>query len=222
MLVLLVLADVTLILLNVAAVLAFKAELIAEVPELLKVTHDLSVPEDFNYAKWAVIVVALLWMAFRDRWLTPVLWAVVFMMILLDDAFQVHEWLGHDVAIALGLPSNSLLYGDDFGELVVFGLMGLVALGIAVTSFAQKGPLARVMTLRYALVVVALGFFGVGVDAFHQMVVHAVTGSFFETILPQLMALFEDGGEMIVGSVALALTLTADPVAPRGIETAQP
>lgn len=221
MLVLLVAADVTLILLNILAVLAFKAGLLAEVPELVKVTHDLSLPEDFNYAKWAVIVIALLWLTLRDRWLTPILWAIVFMMILLDDAFQVHEWLGHDVAVALGLPSNSLLYGDDFGELVVFGLMGAVALGIAVTSYAQKGPSARVMTLRYALVVAGLGFFGVGADAIHQMVVHFVVGSFFETILPQLMALFEDGGEMIVGSLALALTLTADPVGPRGTETAR-
>jgi hypothetical protein len=218
MLVRLLLVDLTLILLNIVAVFAFKAHLIAEVPELLKVTHDLSLPEDFNYLKWALIATALFWMAYRDRWLTPFLWGIIFVMILLDDAFQIHEMLGHDVSLEANLPSTSLLIADDLGELLVFAFMGLVALGIAVTSFAQKGAFSRTMTIRYVLIVIGLGFFGVGIDAFHQMVVHLVTDTALETILPQMMGLVEDGGEMLVGSLALALTLTADPVAlPRAV-----
>jgi hypothetical protein len=221
MLVRLWLVDAGFILLNILAVFAFKEHLIAAVPEILKVTHDLTLPEDFNYLKWALIAIALFWVALRDRWLTPFLWAIIFVMILCDDAFQIHEWLGHDVSIAARLPSTSLLFADDLGELVIFGLMGLVAVGIAVASFIQKGPLSRAMTLRYALIVCGLAFFGVGVDAIHQMVVHLVTNTVLETILPQVMGLIEDGGEMVVGSLALAMTLTRDPVAPREAVQAQ-
>jgi hypothetical protein len=217
----LLLVDAAFILLNILAVLAFKAHLIAEVPDLLKVTHDLTLPEDFNYLKWGTIALALFWMAYRDRWLTPFLWGIVFVMILLDDSIQIHEMLGHDISVAERLPSTSLLYADDLGELIVFGLMGLIALGIAVTSFSQKGATSRKMTIRYICIVCGLAFFAVGLDALHQMVVQATIGTALETILPQVMGLLEDGGEMVVGSLALAITLAADPVALRGNSSAE-
>jgi hypothetical protein len=214
LLVAMILVDLGFVLLNILAVAAKKAALIAEVPELLKVTHDASLPEDFNYLKWAVIVIALTWLAVRDRWLPPLLWAVVFVMILLDDSLQLHEWIGHEISDKSGLPSNSLLYADDLGEILVFVIMGLVVAALAATLFTQKGAAARVISLRFSLIMVGLGFFGVGVDAVHQMVAHLVENTTLASLLPQILGLIEDGGEMIVGSIAVAITLAADPVHP--------
>jgi hypothetical protein len=193
LLVAMILVDLGFILLNIVAAAAKKAALIL---------------------KWAVIVIALAWMAVRDRWLPPLLWAVVFVMILLDDSLQLHEWIGHEISDKSGLPSNSLLYGDDLGEILVFVVMGLVAAALTATLFTQKGAAVRVISLRFSLIMVGLGFFGVGVDAVHQMVAHLVENTTLASLLPQILGLIEDGGEMIVGSIAVAITLAADPVHP--------
>ncbi|MFM7444385.1 MAG: hypothetical protein ACKO2N_10810, partial [Tabrizicola sp.] len=184
--------DVGFIIVNIAAVLAAKAHVIAAVPEMLKVTHDLALPEDFNYVKWAVIAAALIWLSIRDRWLPPLLWAVVFLMILADDSLQFHETLGHAMSTALDLPSNAMLYGDDLGEVAVFGIMGLIALGLGIAAFSQSGRASRVLGLRYCIVIAGLGFFGVGIDTAHQIIVHLLNGTWFDTVLQQIAGMLED------------------------------
>lgn len=57
------------------------------------------------------------------------------------------------------------------------------------------------------LVIVGLGFFGVGVDLIHQMVVHFAEHYPSVGLLKHVFALIEDSGEMLVASVAVALTL---------------
>ncbi|MGL4235167.1 hypothetical protein [Tabrizicola sp.] len=208
-----ILVDLCFILVNVLAIVARKASLISGVPEMLEVTNDGALPEDFNYLKWAVIVLALCWLAIRKRWLAPALWALVFMMILADDALQLHERLGHEVSVNSALPSNSLLYGDDLGEILVFVAMGLVAIVLTTALFKRQGVADRTLSLRYALIIAGLGFFGVGVDALHQVMAHLLQGASFSSALPRLLGLIEDGGEMIVASIAFAFTLAADPVA---------
>lgn len=210
----LVLVDLTFMLVNVALVFAVRADLIAEVPRLLKVTQDRSLPEGFNYLKWATISFSLIWLALRDKWLAPLLWAAVFAIIFLDDSFQLHEWLGHDVATKASLPSAPYLSGDDLGELIVFVLLGCFVSGSGMVLLFRSGAPGRALTLRYLFVIAALAVFGVGVDALHRSVVDLVTNTALETILPQIAGLIEDGGEMLVGSLAVALTLAADPIAP--------
>ena len=217
MLIALVAVDFAFILVHILAGIAVRAHLIAEVPDILRVTSDLSLPEDFNYLKWGLITISLIWLAIRDRWWPPFLWAIVFAMILLDDSFQLHEWLGHEVSVEASLASNAYLFADDMGEIAVFGLMGLTVVAIMATSFTRKGSLARKLGLRYATIIGGLALFGVGIDAMHQMIAHLVEGGWLETVLPQLTGVFEDGGEMVVGSLALALTLAADPIAPLAV-----
>ncbi len=210
----LVLVDLTFMLANTVLVFAVRADLIAEVPKLLKVTQDRSLPEGFNYLKWAVISFSLVWLALRDRWLAPLVWAAVFAIIFLDDSLQIHEWLGHDVSVRASLPSEPYLSGDDLGELIVFVLLGSLVAGTGLVLLFRSGAPGRALTLRYMLVIAALAVFGVGVDALHRSVVDLVANTALETILPQIAGLIEDGGEMLVGSLAVALTLAADPVAP--------
>ncbi|MFO1201752.1 MAG: hypothetical protein U1E58_03860 [Tabrizicola sp.] len=199
--------DVTFILVNVLAVLAVDVSLLDHMPVWLKITEDRQPPEDFNYLKWLVIAVALLWMAIRDRWLAPVLWALVFGMILADDAFQVHENMGGVIAGMLEIPDNTLVYGRDFGELVVFGIIGTITLAIALFLITRKDLASRQLNKAYILIVIALGFCGVGIDLLHSMIVHLTGFSGAATMLQQFFGMVEDGGEMLVGSFAVAFTL---------------
>ena len=212
--------DFALILLNVLAVLAVMGHAIVKVPDLLKVTGDLTIPEDFNYVKWALIAVALVWISVRDRWLPPLLWALVFVMILADDGLQMHERLGSWLSSTLGIADETLIYGKDIGEMAVFGAMGLVTLTIFGILFTRRDRATRVMSVRYMMIVIALGFFGVGLDAAHSIIDHLTGTSTLATLVQQVFGMLEDGGEMVVGSIALALTLAADPVVgPEAVET---
>lgn len=199
--------DFAFILVNVLAVLAVDVSLLDHMPIWLKITEDRQPPEDFNYLKWLVIAVALVWMAIRDRWLAPLLWAVVFTMILTDDAFQMHENLGNVIAGLLGIPDNTLVYGKDFGELIVFGTIGAITLAIALFLITRKDLASRQLNKSYLYIVLALGFFGVGIDALHSIIVHLTGFSGIATMLQQFFGMVEDGGEMLVGSFAVAFTL---------------
>lgn len=204
---LLLAVDFAFILTNVLAALAQNAHLIERVPRWMKITEDLEPPEDFNYLKWLVIVLALSWMALRERWLAPMLWAVVFTMILADDSFQLHERLGDLATTWLRIPDNALLYGRDLGELLVFGTMGVVALTIFAFLFTRRDAPTRQMNWRYLLIVIGIGFFGVVIDGLHSVLAHLSGADLFGTMTRQALGMIEDGGEMVVGSLAVALTL---------------
>lgn len=209
----LLLVDLMFILANVGAVLAHDASWIEKVPVWLKITEDLEPPEDFNYMKWLVIAVALCWLSIRDRWLAPILWACVFAMILLDDSLQIHEHLGALISGWLHLPEDMMVYGRDIGELIVFGLMGSIALSVVLFLFTRKDALTQTMNRRYLLIVLALGFLGVGLDAAHSVISELSGSSFVATLVQQVFGMIEDGGEMLVGSLAVALTLAPRPPA---------
>jgi hypothetical protein len=203
-----VLMDLAFILMNVLAIGAHQAGLIDAVPEAMRITQDGAIPEDFNYLKWAIIAISLAWLAVRDHWLAPLCWALVFAIILADDSLQLHEQLGAALSSWSGLPSSTYFYADDLGEILAFGAMGLVAFGIAAALFLRSGADGRALSLRYVFVIVVLGSFGVGVDAMHQLVSHVTEGTSVAKLLSQLFGMVEEGGEMIVASFAVAMTLT--------------
>ncbi len=207
-----IIIDLGFILANALAIGLHHFGMIGTVPEMLRITQDRALPEDYNYLKWAIIVVALLWMSIRDRWLPPVLWAIVFAMILADDSMQLHERLGAKIAVWTELPSSTYFYADDLGEMLAFGLMGLVTLALTATLFTRRGASARGLSLRYGLAILALGSFGVGIDAIHQLASHFSEGTSFATLLSQLFGMIEEGGEMIVASFAAAMTLASDEI----------
>ncbi|MBL9048932.1 MAG: hypothetical protein JNK19_02340, partial [Tabrizicola sp.] len=163
--------------------------------------------EDFNYLKWAVMVVALLWIGLRDRWLPAVLWAIVFAMILIDDSFQLHEGFGERISVELNLQSAFFLFGNDFGEILVFLAMGAIALILTVVLLFRSSRETGKISARYYGVLLGLGFFGVGIDAIHQVITHILESKGGGTLFSSVFALLEDGGEMLVASYALALTL---------------
>lgn len=204
--------DLVFILVNVLAAFAKDMSLLAEVPRQLKITEDRSIPEFFNYLEWFAIFAGLLWLGLRDRWLAPSLWALVFLLILVDDAFQMHEQIGRYLSGRLELPDFTLIYGNEIGEIVVFSVMGALALLITGILLTRRDEPSRWLSRRYFLIVLALGFFGVGVDALHSMIAHLTDGTPHASALARLFGTLEDGGEMVVASIAAAFTLALDDV----------
>lgn len=164
-----------------------------DIPDILALGKEGSVPEIWNYLKWASIALLLLGTALRGgpRWTIPM--ALVFAIILADDSLAIHEHLGP--ALAPVLPDA--LKGMAGSEAIAFGLLGLVVLGLVIAAWRMgrhtEGPGPR--TLLWLLA--ALGFFVVGVDVLHDTIPMGL-------VAYSLMVIVEDGGETVVASLMLA------------------
>ncbi|RBY78021.1 hypothetical protein DQ239_10000 [Blastococcus sp. TF02-09] len=152
-------------------------------------------PEQFGYAKEAGCAALLLLLWRRTRSGVFAAWAAVFACALVDDRLRVHEQVGGWVARQLALPDVGGLQGQDLGELVVWGLVGVLPL-VAVVVLHRRSPQpVRAVSRGMAVVVAGYAFFGVVVDQ-----LHALAGS---GPLGRALGVLEDGGELVLLSVAV-------------------
>ncbi len=126
-------------------------------------------------------------------------WGVVFGIALLDDGLHLHERLGGRLVRVLDLPAE--IAGVDrqsIGELAVFGVLSVVPLLAVVVLHRREDAQAREHSRVLAVLLGALVFFGVVVD-----VLHSVVGGSGDVAM--VFGLVEDGGELVVLSVTLAV-----------------
>lgn len=210
----LVAVDLLFVVADIIAYAAKMATLIPEIPDIIKITRDRALPEVLGYLKWAVIVIALVRLAIRESWLAPARWAIVFLLVVCDDSLQLHETVGSMLAGSLPLPASLQSLSQDIAELVAFGAMGLIALALTASLFFSPDRTTRALSMRLGVIILLLGFFGVGLDFLHQVITGFSNGTFAAEFLPQVFGLLEDGGEMIVASVATAYVLTLPGIEP--------
>ena len=75
-------------------------------------------------------------------------------------------------------------------------------------ALAVLGIVSYVGTGRTSVTALIPAFFGVALDFLHQSIRLLTEGSFAAQFLPQVFALLEDGGEMVMASIATAFVLT--------------
>lgn len=196
--------DILFILIHAGAWATFRLGLTGDVPYMLRISEDRSLPEIFNYVKWTIIVVGLTKVGLRDRWLVPLGWAAVFLLLLLDDSLQFHESFGILIADRFQIPDDAYLEAADVGELIYALVMGGLVAVLAGTALLNSGRSARHLSVTYILVIIGFGFFSVIVDALHRAVINSFPGN---GLLQDFAALVEEGGEMFVASAAAAATL---------------
>ena len=164
---------------------------ISETPDILNIGRDWSAGEMLNYAKWSLmaVVFGLTWRATGLRLYLAL--AVFMLLVLADDALQLHE-RGSDLLMT-ALPT---LRSDNGSvtEIVIWAMIGLLGLTAVVLSLGSVPPSERAKVQMVGLLFVPIIFFGVVVDAVHAMARdHG-----------QILMLVEDGGEMLAISVLAA------------------
>jgi hypothetical protein len=151
--------------------------------------------EMFEYGKLAGAATLLAWLAVRWHSWPVFFWTALVAYLVVDNAFAVHEEMGGLLARILGLPRVGSLRPVDFGELAFLGLVAAAAslgiIGILRSAF----PRARRLTWALSACLLALAFFGVGVDLVHRLV--------SRTRLEPAAAVVEDGGELLMTSALL-------------------
>lgn len=175
--------------------LAHDADRSTEAGSMWRVDVDRSYPELFQYLKFGLTAVGLAVLA-RLRHLSAAgVWAVLFALFAVDDAFSVHEEVGEFLAEALRLPSVAGLRSVDLGEVLYAAGIGLALLIAAAWTWQSEDRRNRWLHIRLAALVGGLALFAVVVDTAHMLPIMASIPGF---------GLLEDGGEMLIGSATLA------------------
>jgi len=167
--------------------------------QLFSIQQDRGYGEAFQYMKayWIAIMLAVL--GWRTREAIYGAWTLLYIYLLCDDAFQIHEQVGSAIARHLGYEPALGLRAQDFGELTVYGAVGLTFLVLIVTIYLRSSRDARNASIDLAVLSGAIAFFGVPVD----MLDSVARGSRVVGVL----GLVEDGGEMVAMSAVCSYVL---------------
>jgi hypothetical protein len=188
--------DLLLIGLHIVLSAAVTAGWLGAVPEGLRITQDHSLPETFNYAKWAVTVACLAAAFRRTRLPLFASLATVFLIVLLDDTLMIHEQVGDRLRTLTGW--------DQSGELVSFAGVAVISLLILIPGLLDLPRAIRPQAVRFIGVLVALAVCSVVIDFAHALVDYSLAVQ-----SNRLAGLVEDGGEMLLASVATAYAVAA-------------
>ena len=160
---------------------------------------DRGFAEVFQYVKFYWMALLFGSMAVVRTSATYAGWALAMTYLGADDSMRFHERAGRYLAEQLALPPMLGLRAVDFGELFVTAAAGAVLLAVIAAGYLRAPAAQRALTRRMGALLVALAFFGVFVDMVHIEVMRAPP---WDVVL----GLIEDGGEMLVASVMLAVT----------------
>jgi hypothetical protein len=155
--------------------------------------RDLGFAEFFQYPKMALAALLMIGTSRGTRRRSYLIWAALFLYLLLDDSLRVHERAGRAISGYLEYAPALHLRAQDYGELTVFAAVGvLFATPLLIAWWRGDADLRRDYR-DLALLVGCLALVGVVLDLLHVMVqIRALGGA---------IGLLEDGGEMIVMSV---------------------
>jgi hypothetical protein len=178
------------------------------------IEDDRSGGEAIQYVKEIWIAISLLVITYLRRSILYFPWALVFIYILFDDLFQLHEIWGLEIALALDYPSVIGLRPDDLGELTIYAIVIAILGPLVAAAYYSGHSEFRRFNHHLVVLMVVLAFFGVVLDMVHIMVT--------QPTLHQIVGLLEDGGELLVMSVVVTFIMVALNLARTGSASESP
>ncbi len=167
---------------------------------LLSLEKDHGFPEMFQYIKWFWIIILLVVISITRESLHFVTWGFLFLYLLVDDALEIHETVGKLIAGYFPTTPPFGIRPQDLGEITVTCIAGGIFSVLIFLAYIRGSEAFRKATHNLVLLIVALVFFGVFIDLVH------VVAHFSDSIswkVTAVLAVVEDGGEMIVASLIL-------------------
>jgi hypothetical protein len=163
--------------------------------EILSLETDRGLAELYQYAKISSVVLLLLSVRMKTGVIGYSVWALLFLYLLADDAFSVHEVLGEHIAISLNFVPALGLRAVDFGELATSAMIFTLFLTVLGWFYASGSDDFRNVSRKLFLLLIALAFFGVFVDMLHVALMRV------DWRITFLLVVVEDGGELLVMSI---------------------
>ena len=154
---------------------------------------DRGYAEIFQYIKTYWIAILLVVLAVRLRSILYFIWSALFLYLLVDDFYQIHEEWWKIISNKLAFESRFNLRAQDFGELAVSATVGFVFLICIGMAYYFGDRLSRQISKKLIVMLFGLALFGIIVDMLHIAMWNAT--------LDPIFVILEDGGEMVMMSV---------------------
>ncbi len=167
---------------------------------LFSLEKDQGFPEIFQYLKWFWIIILTVFICITRKSLHFITWGIFFVYLLVDDALGVHEKVGKLVSEKFITATPFGVRPQDLGELAISGIAGGILLLLISWAYLRGPEMFRKFTRDLLVLVVALVFFGVFMDLIHVITFYSDS---LHWKISVVLAVIEDGGEMIVASLIL-------------------
>lgn len=175
-------------------------------PQIWSLSADYSASEFFGYLN-LLGAAGLLFATFKKvRHPLLMSWAIIFMLLLADDALQIHEFGGEWIGDFLSFDQLAGVAVHHIGELLVWLVLGLMSLAVLLVGmFESHGDELRYNGFFF-FVVLGLVFCGVGIDLISSFDYFQNTdeGGALANILYGFFLIAEDGGELVFMSFGCA------------------
>jgi hypothetical protein len=153
--------------------------------------------EWFENFKYVLVILFFVTVGIRKSRTAYLLWALVFICLLLDNYFMGHEQIGEYLSKILSIDSFLIFKPQEAGELIVYSWLGALVLIVLFLTQKEFGD----QSWQIFGLILLMGFFGVGVDV--------IGATFKGTILSGTkFGIIEDGGELISLSFLVWYTYT--------------
>ncbi len=169
----------------------------------LRLAMEGSYGEWFGYVKLLFVVTSLWGLYRRIRGLAYLSWYAVFIVVLVDDAFALHERLGRRLAAAaglqLGLGNPGVQWrAEEAGQLAAWAAVTVLFIAVLAMGHYRSGETVRYHSRRLFLLLLLMGTCAVAMD-----VVHILSSGY----LRMFAAVAEEGGELATISAVAAYVL---------------
>lgn len=155
--------------------------------------------EVYQYCKELGSAALLSAIAVKRRQQGFFVWSLLFFYLFLDDSMQLHETLGAVVTDFWALHPLPGIEGDGLGQATISAVVGAIFISGLVAAYWRGSKSFRSYCVQMAIVISALAFCGIALD-----MIDIEKQSIW---VKGIVTIFEDGGEMIVMSFALALVV---------------
>lgn len=166
---------------------------------LLNIEVDGSYPEFFQYIKWFWLLYLSLVLSVRRKQKSFIFLAVIFLILLIQDSFRIHESYGSQIAANLNMEPVLGLGLQDYGEAVVMLITGAISLSLWMLSYRFVSLEQRYIVAVTGRLLLLVGAFSVVADMLHEMMTRVGRLAYVS------MGVIEDGGEMLLLSILVGL-----------------
>ena len=160
---------------------------------LLSIERESGYSEIYQYIKEFWIFVLLLILAAKEKRLIYLAWSVLFLYLLIDDSFALHEKVGNYLTNYVEFKPVFNLKAADIGEICASAFFGLLLFGTLFSVYLFSKPVEKKISKQLFILILALAFFGVFFDMLHAAI------NWGEMV----WGIIEDGGEMVIMSIIL-------------------
>ena len=131
---------------------------------MLNVSTERGYSEFYQYIKYFLISVLLIYISIKNSSIHSFSWVLVFVYLFIDDSFRVHERVGNLIANHLEYTVPLGLRLQDIGELIVTMTASVVLAVFILLAYIYGSKEFRKISRDISIFILLLFFFGVFLD----------------------------------------------------------